>query len=329
MHTIMSWMFDPKYRRWQMAGVIAALAFHGITHYLTYIPAARSLVGSLPYFRLHVLHEAEFLLIVVYAALALRWRFGLVALVITGLTSIPFIFAPYIFGRAPRVDELRDLSIQVAFILLMGALIVLFIEDAGRKGDRVTAHARRLTALADLSRAGAASLETQKVVGQALAVVRATVRATDAIVYGYVPSTHSLTCFGQAGIDADRLSKANMFRLTNPDADIPQVLQVTAPEYLPPALAQTRHLFTPETVALVLIPLTAQNERIGLQIVGLRHRAVDPYDLDFLQSAADQLALIVRNTQLYADEHRARTDAEGLVKALRAARGSQGLRPAA
>lgn len=211
----------------------------------------------------------------------------------------------------------------------MGALMILFIEDATRKGDRVKAHAKRLSALADLSRAGAASLETQKVVSQALAVMKSTLDATGVVVYGHAAARSTLVCFGQAGIPAGRLAAANILKLANPDAELPPALQLTAPEYLPPSLAPAHSLFSEATTTLVLIPLNAQSERIGLQIVGLRRVAVDTHDLDFLQSAADQLALSVRNTQLYADEQRARTDAESLVKALRATQATQGQRRAA
>ncbi|MSQ25217.1 MAG: hypothetical protein EXR49_02920 [Dehalococcoidia bacterium] len=111
MHRAAQLLTNSKYRGWRMgiAGTICIV--YAVMHVLTYIPAMRPVVDNLPYFRLHVLHKAEVLLIVVYAGLALRWRFGISALVLTALTSIPFILTPYIFGRAPRVDELRDQSI--------------------------------------------------------------------------------------------------------------------------------------------------------------------------------------------------------------------------
>jgi signal transduction histidine kinase len=104
-------------------------------HYATYIPALREPLGGLPYFRLHVLHEAEFLLIVAYAGIVLGLRTGVAGVVITGLTSIPFILTPYIFGRDPRPGEIRDLSIQVGFILVMGLLMILLYDRDQRRRE--------------------------------------------------------------------------------------------------------------------------------------------------------------------------------------------------
>ena len=94
-------LIDPRYKRLHLVVVVALMA-HATMHYATYIPALREPLGGLPYFRLHVLHEAEFLLIVAYAGIVLGLRTGVAAVVITGLTSIPFILTPYIFGRDPR-----------------------------------------------------------------------------------------------------------------------------------------------------------------------------------------------------------------------------------
>ena len=109
---------------------------HLFTHYAAYFEALRPIVGSLPYFRLHILHEAEFLLILVYTTLVFRARGGVVALIVTAVTSIPFILTPYIFGRTPLPDELRDNSIQVAFIILMGSLMIVFYEAVAKERER-------------------------------------------------------------------------------------------------------------------------------------------------------------------------------------------------
>jgi signal transduction histidine kinase len=116
-----------------MVVIVVALVFHLSLHYATYFPALREPLGGLPYFRLHSLHEAEFLLIVAYAGVVLGLRAGVTAVIITGLTSIPFILTPYIFGRDPRPGEIRDLSIQVGFILAMGLLITLLYDRDQRR----------------------------------------------------------------------------------------------------------------------------------------------------------------------------------------------------
>ncbi len=102
---------SPRYRTSHAVIITLALFLHLALHYATYVPALREPLGNLPYFRLHVLHEAEFLLIVLYAALVFRIKGGLTAVAVTAVTSVPFLLTPYIFGRDPRPDEIRDLAI--------------------------------------------------------------------------------------------------------------------------------------------------------------------------------------------------------------------------
>ena len=126
-------LIDPRYKRIHLATIAAALTLHLSLHYATYLPALREPLGGLPYFRLHILHEAEFLLIVAYAGVVLGLRAGVTAVIITGITSIPFILTPYIFGRDPRPGEIRDLAIQVGFILAMGLLMILLYDRDQRR----------------------------------------------------------------------------------------------------------------------------------------------------------------------------------------------------
>ena len=192
MEGVRSFFLNPKHRRLHVTIVATALVVHGLLHYLTYIPAVQPVVGNLPYFRLHVLHEAEFLLIIVYAAITLRWKGAAGALAFTAFTSVPFILTPYIFGREPRPDELRDQAIQVGFILLMGGLMIYFIENASRERDQVSAHAKRLSALAEVSRTASASLDPHVAVGSTLPIVRNTLGGQAVLAYAYVPLTSSL-----------------------------------------------------------------------------------------------------------------------------------------
>lgn len=131
-----TFLTDPKYRRWHFVVLTFALLAHSALHYATYLPALRGPISNLPYFRLHSLHEAEYLLVIVYASLVFRLKGGLTAVGITAVTSLPFLLTPFIFGRQPRPDELRDLAIQVAFVLLMGTIIALLYEWVARERDR-------------------------------------------------------------------------------------------------------------------------------------------------------------------------------------------------
>ena len=132
---IASRLLDPKYRGFHLIVIAIVLLLHLATHYATYIPMFREPLGNLPYFRLHALHEAEFLLIVAYAGVVLGLRGGLAAIAVTAFTSIPFVLTPYIFGREPRPNEVRDLVTQVVFILSMGLLITLLHDRDKRRRE--------------------------------------------------------------------------------------------------------------------------------------------------------------------------------------------------
>jgi hypothetical protein len=125
-----------RYKKVHAFIVIIALLVHLVTHYATYLPATRNFFADLPYFRLHALHEAEFVLVIFYASVVFRLKGGLTAVAITAITSIPFLLTPFVFEREPRPDELRDLAIQVAFVLAMGILIALLTEGVLRERDR-------------------------------------------------------------------------------------------------------------------------------------------------------------------------------------------------
>ncbi len=126
----------PRYRTLHAIIITIALITHLSLHYATYIPALREPMANLPYVKLHVLHEAEFIMIIFYAAVVFRLTGGLIAVGLSAVSSIPFVLTPYIFGRAPRPGEIRDLAIQVAFILTMGAAISLLYESIARERDR-------------------------------------------------------------------------------------------------------------------------------------------------------------------------------------------------
>ncbi|MBI4329018.1 MAG: hypothetical protein HY685_04035 [Chloroflexi bacterium] len=127
-----AFLTDRRFRKAHAVIIATALLVHLALHYALYVPALREPLGNLPYMRLHALHEAEFLLIVVYAALVFRFAGGLVAVAITAVTSIPFLLTPYIFGREPGPTELRDLATQVGFILVMGVIMSVLTEMAAR-----------------------------------------------------------------------------------------------------------------------------------------------------------------------------------------------------
>ncbi|MBI4233617.1 MAG: hypothetical protein HY686_04165 [Chloroflexi bacterium] len=144
MRRLAAFLTEPRYQRFHVLVIAAALLGHLLLHYATYVPALREPMSRLPYLRLHVLHEAEFLLLIVYAGLVFRLKGGLAAVAITAITSVPFLLTPFIFGREPRPGELRDLAVQVGAILVMGAIISVLYEVVAREREGRLGLAARL-----------------------------------------------------------------------------------------------------------------------------------------------------------------------------------------
>lgn len=135
LRNLATFLTNPQNKRLHAVVIGLALVVHLALHYATYLPALRTALDGLPYFKLHALHEAEFLLIVVYAGIVFRLRGGLMAVGISAVTSVPFLLTPYIFGRQPREGEITDLVIQVVFVLTMGLLMVLLQESVTRSRE--------------------------------------------------------------------------------------------------------------------------------------------------------------------------------------------------
>jgi len=141
-----TFMVGPRYRPVHLAIITFALLLHLATHYATYLDTTRSLVSGLPYFRLHILHEMEFLLIIVYAGVVFGVKGGLIAVGISAVTSIPFLFQADIIGYRAAPGEMRDSALQLSVMLLMGVLMVGLLE-ADRKRRQAVSTAREMEEL--------------------------------------------------------------------------------------------------------------------------------------------------------------------------------------
>lgn len=150
-NNIGKFLAEPKYRKWHAAIIAFALISHGFAHYANYIPAVRPYLTSIPYFSLHVLHEAEFLLIIFYSTLIFRLRGGLIVVGVTAIASIPFVFSSQILtsNPDPAFGEFADSYTstvadgtttatrltEVILILSLGMLMVALAELERRRKD--------------------------------------------------------------------------------------------------------------------------------------------------------------------------------------------------
>lgn len=134
--------------RWIHIAVLTFLLVgHTLVHYTILLPTVGEAVEHLPFFNLHVLHEAEYLVAVAYASIVFRFTGGLIAMLAMVVASIPFALAQYIdpleyveYGFGGVGDNV----IEVVVLLAIGAFIVFVNEMWGRERDQAAAIAERL-----------------------------------------------------------------------------------------------------------------------------------------------------------------------------------------
>ncbi|MBI3744842.1 MAG: PAS domain S-box protein [Chloroflexi bacterium] len=157
--------------------IAVLLVGHSALHYATLLPGGHH-VENLPFFDLHMLHEAEYLVVIAYAAYIFRLQGGLLALGASGLASIPFILSSKIHGLDSTetgfsvsgysystpdytsggavsysygMDTIKNNAIEVGVLLLIGAVLVVLNELWARERDRRVQTAQRLQAVIDSS----------------------------------------------------------------------------------------------------------------------------------------------------------------------------------
>jgi signal transduction histidine kinase len=82
----------------------------------------------------------------VYAGVVFGVKGGLIAMAASALTSVPFLFQAQIIGYTAAPGELRDSTLQVSVMLLMGILMVGLVE-ADRKRRQAVHTARAMEEL--------------------------------------------------------------------------------------------------------------------------------------------------------------------------------------
>lgn len=148
------------------AALIAALLIgHTVIHYMALFPPVREPAEHIPFLTFHVLHEAEYLGVIAYAAWAFRLRGGAIAWAATAVASLPFIFAGRIYG--PEHLEYGftgpgNALLEVAVILVVGGFIVLLNELWARERDQRQAALEALENALDQLKAAQASLVKQE-----------------------------------------------------------------------------------------------------------------------------------------------------------------------
>lgn len=133
------------HRRSHLVVMVILMMGHTFAHYAVLVPGVGKLFKDLPYFDLHVLHGAEYLVVVAYASLVFRLRGGVLGLLAMGIASIPFLFA---FTISPLQDVEYGFSgpglglglstrlIELFALLAVGAWFVTVNELWGRERDR-------------------------------------------------------------------------------------------------------------------------------------------------------------------------------------------------
>lgn len=131
-----TWLTDPQNRTTHLVIMVVVWAVALTVHYISYLPPLSERLGDLRFVWLHVVHQAVFVLLVIYCSLVFRLKGGLIAVALTSLASLPLVFRSYLFGIQPHSQETLDLLMQVAFIVFMGTLATVLYEAVSSERER-------------------------------------------------------------------------------------------------------------------------------------------------------------------------------------------------
>ncbi len=121
-----------------LALIAVFTVIHTAVHYAGLFPVVGEAVEHLPYFSLHVLHEAEYLGVIAYASWVFGGRGGAAALMVTAVASLPFIFASRISPEHAEYgfEGPGNSAIETAALLVVGGFIVLVNHRWSKERDQ-------------------------------------------------------------------------------------------------------------------------------------------------------------------------------------------------
>lgn len=116
--------------------ICAVLAVNLIVHYGAYIPALQGALGDSTYLALQSVLEMNALIIVIYAGTVFRLRGSAASLAVLAIALIPVAADPTIVSQDIGAEGASLLAGLVAFILFVGAGLIVIQEIIARERER-------------------------------------------------------------------------------------------------------------------------------------------------------------------------------------------------
>ncbi|MBI4199113.1 MAG: GAF domain-containing protein [Chloroflexi bacterium] len=292
---------DPIF--WLLAG--AAIA-HSAIHYAMYIESLRPMLRGLPYFNLHALHQVEFLVIIAAAAHRFRWKGGAVMLAATLVASVPYLLTPYVFGRAPSPNELRDRGIEVVVMLATGAFLVYLLERVAVQAERAQhawrerqATLNRLIALSTVSQTVRGALGVSSTVSQVLRGIAAHVHGRAFVLYLYDASARTMNL---AAGETPGGPQATRVHIVKVDDSLSRYLELPIALFHRPALPPSMRFFGDMLAPWGMVfhavtPLRFADSLLGMLVVSSDQRPIPKEDVALLSSLGHIIGLAIHNAQ--------------------------------
>ncbi|MBI4200978.1 MAG: GAF domain-containing protein [Chloroflexi bacterium] len=286
--------------------IAAATSVHILLHYAAYVAALRPLVRGIPYFNLHAAHEVEFIALIAFTAYRYRWKGGLTMVCLTLVASIPFVMTPYVFGRAPQPNEIRDRVIEVAVTLAMGGFITFLIEAMIAQKERALhawqerqANVNRLITLNSVSQVIERDLDLKSTVERILQALASNVEGQAFFLYLYDDASRLFTLAGRRWAGTEEVPNVNKIPLDEPlFRSLAQSIAVFRGPGLPPSLNVIGGMVSMAGLGIrAVVPLRFVGSLLGIVVVCYDRKTLPPEDMALLSSLGHIMALAINNAR--------------------------------
>ncbi len=225
-------------------------------------------------------------------------------------------FGVLFVGRGQAHDHTPD---EVAFAEALSAHAAIAIQNA-RLYDESQRRAREATALAEVGRDLATSLDPDRVLGLIVQQVQQLMGAPFVGLALLDPEREELAFAKGAGLSPDRMSR---LRLKVGEGIAGRAVVQRVPLQSSNILEDPRYVATGFSEvegfrSLLCVPLLAAGRPLGaIAVFRQDQHEFTPAEVDLLARFADQAALALENARLYADSLRRAREAEGLARVAR------------
>jgi len=278
--------------------VVAMMAFCVFLHYGPHVAIIQAISpdAQLGLSR-HVMDRILFLLPITYAAFIFGVRGGLITLAFAAATMLP---RTILLSPVPL-----DASIEMASVVLVGGLVVLFFQSQQAEKKRRMDNERRLAALNAVSQIIIQSLELRHVLSGALGKIEDVTGVDAAQIRLVDPRTHELFLAASKGLSPEYAQGVVGIKVGEglhgrvAETGEPMIVKnvSTDPRVTRPAAKQEG------LQAMLIVPLRAKGGVVGTLSVAMRRpHNFSPNEAELLTHIGNGVGIAIENARLYEQE---------------------------